>query len=77
MCVAGQSCESHVKPTTHNYVAASEKAESPESKSEKSTIKYVEAPCQCPAVLLGSEDNRGSARSPFPVEEVESSPVVK
>ncbi|XP_032916018.1 centromere protein C isoform X2 [Catharus ustulatus] len=73
----GQSCESHVKPTTHNYVAASEKAESPESKSEKSTIKYVEAPCQCPAVLLGSEDNRGSARSPFPVEEVESSPVVK
>lgn len=75
--MAGQSCESHVEPATHDDVAASETAESPESKSEKSTVKYVEAPCQCPAVLLDSKNNGGSARSPFPVEEVESSPVVK
>ncbi|KAI1238458.1 Centromere protein C, partial [Lamprotornis superbus] len=74
--VNGQSCESHLKPATHDHVAASEKTESPVSKSEKSTIKD-EALCQHPAVLLGSEDNHESARSPFPVEEVKNSPVVK
>uniref|UniRef100_A0A8C3EF75 Centromere protein C n=1 Tax=Corvus moneduloides TaxID=1196302 RepID=A0A8C3EF75_CORMO len=71
----GQSCESHLKPATHDYVAASKKPESPVSKREKhNTLKDVEALCQSPAGLLDSEDNRGS---PFPVEEVKSSPIVK
>ncbi|XP_068869514.1 centromere protein C isoform X1 [Aphelocoma coerulescens] len=71
----GQSCESRLKPVTRNYVAASEKPESPVPKGEKhNTLKDVEALCQSPARLLDSEDNRGS---PFPVEEVKSSPVVK
>ncbi|XP_062349730.1 centromere protein C [Cinclus cinclus] len=74
----GQSCESHVKPTTRNDVALSEKTESLVSESEKkTTIKDVEALCQRPSVLLGSEDNCGSAQSPFPVKKVQSSPVVK
>ncbi|XP_056346104.1 centromere protein C [Oenanthe melanoleuca] len=73
----GQACESHVKSAT-DYVATAEKTESSASKSEeKSTVKDVEARCRCRDVLLGSKDNRGSARSPPPVEEVKRSPVVK
>lgn len=76
--MAGQSCESHLKPATHDYVTASKKPESPVSKREKNnTLKDVEALCQSPAVLSDSEDNRGSVGSPFPVEEVKSPPVVK
>ncbi|XP_059700308.1 centromere protein C [Haemorhous mexicanus] len=74
----GLSCESHLKPATPDYVATSKKAESPVSKSEKkNTLKDVEAPCQCPAVPLDPENNRGAVGSPFPVEEAETSPVVK
>ncbi|KAL2304962.1 hypothetical protein Nmel_006929, partial [Mimus melanotis] len=74
----GQSCDSHLKPATHDHIAASKKRESPVSQSEKkSTVKDVEALSQNPAMLLGSEDNCESAQSPFPVEEVKNSPVVK
>ncbi|KAM7053223.1 centromere protein C isoform 2-T4 [Acridotheres tristis] len=73
----GHSCESHLKPATHDNVAASEKPESSVSKSEKKSTIKDEALCQHPAVLLGSEDNCESARSPIPVEEVKNSPVVK
>ncbi|XP_014747545.1 PREDICTED: centromere protein C [Sturnus vulgaris] len=73
----GHSCESHLKPATHDHVAASKKPESSVSKSEKKSTIKDEALCQHPAVLLGSEYSRESARSPFPVEEVKNSPVVK
>ncbi|XP_039566559.1 centromere protein C [Passer montanus] len=74
----GQSCESHLKPATPDYVATSEKTESPVSKSEKKdTLKDVEAPFQHPAVPLDPESDRGSVGSPLPVEEAKSSPVVK
>lgn len=76
--MAGQSCESHLKPVTHDYVAASENTESPVPRSEKkSTLKDVEALGQHPAVPLDSENNCGSVASPIPVEEAKSSPVVK
>lgn len=74
----GQSCESHLEHETHDCVAASERTESPVSKSEKkNTLKDAEALCQSPAVLLDSEDNHGSVGSAFPVEEAKSSPLVK
>ncbi|XP_063279403.1 centromere protein C isoform X2 [Prinia subflava] len=74
----GQLCGSHLKPATHDYVAASKNTESPVSKSEKeNTLKDVEALCQHPAEPLDSENNRGSVASPFPVEKAKSSPVVK
>ncbi|XP_071287812.1 centromere protein C [Agelaius tricolor] len=74
----GVSCESHLKAATPDYVATSKKTESPVSKSEKkNTLKDVEAPCQCPAVPLDPENNRGAVGSPLPVEEAKSSPAVK
>ncbi|XP_059326364.1 centromere protein C isoform X1 [Ammospiza nelsoni] len=74
----GLSCESHLKAATPDYIATPKKTESPVSKSEKkNTLKDVEAPCQCPAVPLNPEDNRGAVGSPLPVEEVKSSPAVK
>ncbi|XP_030127422.4 centromere protein C isoform X3 [Taeniopygia guttata] len=74
----GQSCESHLKPTTPDDVATSKKTESPVSESEKkNTLKDIEASCQCPAVPLHPENHCGSVGSPFPLEEVKSSPVVK
>ncbi|TRZ23271.1 hypothetical protein HGM15179_003840, partial [Zosterops borbonicus] len=74
----GQSCESHLKPATHDYIAASKNTESPVSRSEKKcTLKDVEALGQHPAVPLDSENSRGSVASPIPVEEAKSSPVVK
>ncbi|XP_057232650.1 centromere protein C isoform X2 [Malurus melanocephalus] len=74
----GQSCESHLKPATDDYVAASKKPESPVSTSEKNnTLKHMEALCQRPDVLLDSEDNHESVGSPFPVEEAKTCPVVK
>uniref|UniRef100_A0A8C9NG70 Centromere protein C n=1 Tax=Serinus canaria TaxID=9135 RepID=A0A8C9NG70_SERCA len=74
----GLSYESHLKPATPDYIATSKKAESSVSKSEKkNTLKDVEAPCQCPAVPLDPENNCGAVGSPFPVEEAETSPVVK
>uniref|UniRef100_A0A8C5TXH6 Centromere protein C n=1 Tax=Malurus cyaneus samueli TaxID=2593467 RepID=A0A8C5TXH6_9PASS len=76
--MAGQSCESHLKPATDDYIAASKKPESPVSKSEKNnTLKHMEALCQRPDVLLDSEDNHESVGSPFPVEEAKTCPVVK
>lgn len=76
--MSGQSGDSHLKAATRDYVAASGKTESPVSKSKKKgTLKDVEALCQRPAMLLDSEDNRGSVGSPFPVEEVKRSPVVQ
>lgn len=76
--MAGQSCESPLKPATQDYVAASKNTESPVSKSEKkNTLKDIEELCQHPAVPLDSENNPGSVASPFPVEEAKSSPVVK
>lgn len=78
MYMAGLSCESHLKAATPDYVATSKKTESPVSKSEKkNTLKDVEAPCQCPAVPLNPENNRGAVGSPLPVEEEKSSPAVK
>ncbi|RLW08922.1 hypothetical protein DV515_00002614, partial [Chloebia gouldiae] len=74
----GQSCESHLKPTTSDDVAPSKKTESPVSDSEKkNTLKDIEASCQHPAVPLDPENHRGSVGSPFPVEEAKSSPVDK
>ncbi|XP_039919803.1 centromere protein C isoform X3 [Hirundo rustica] len=74
----GQSCESHLKPATHDYIAASKKTESSVSKSEKkNTLKDVEALCQPPSMPLDSENNCGRVASPLPVEEAKSSPVVK
>ncbi|XP_054151867.1 centromere protein C [Melozone crissalis] len=74
----GLSCESHLKAATPDYVATPKKTESPVSKSEKkSTLKDIEAPCQCPAVPLNPEDNRGAVGSPLPVEEANSSPAIK
>ncbi|XP_058694656.1 centromere protein C isoform X1 [Poecile atricapillus] len=73
-----ESCESHLKPATHHYVAASEKTETPVSKSKKkNTLKDGEAPRQHPAVPLDSGSNRGSVGTPSSVEEAKSSPVVK
>nr|XP_026647773.1 centromere protein C isoform X1 [Zonotrichia albicollis] len=74
----GLSCESHLKAATSDYVATPKKTESLVSESEKkNTLKDVEAPCQCPAVPLNPEDNRGAVGSPLPVEEAKSSPAVK
>ncbi|XP_057881200.1 centromere protein C [Melospiza georgiana] len=74
----GLSCESYLKAATPDCIATPKKTESPVSKSEKkNTLKGVEAPCQCPAVPLNPEDNRGAVGSPLPVEEVKSSPAVK
>uniref|UniRef100_A0A8C5ISB0 Centromere protein C n=1 Tax=Junco hyemalis TaxID=40217 RepID=A0A8C5ISB0_JUNHY len=78
MYMAGLSCESHLKAATPDYVVTPKKTESLVSKSEKkNTLKDVEAPCQCPAVPLNPEDNRGAVGSPLPVEKAKSSPAVK
>uniref|UniRef100_A0A8C3R4F8 Centromere protein C n=1 Tax=Cyanoderma ruficeps TaxID=181631 RepID=A0A8C3R4F8_9PASS len=76
--MTGQSSDSHLKPATDDYIAASKNTESPVSKSEKkNTLKDVEALEQHPTVPLDSENNHGSVASPIPVEEAKSSPVVK
>lgn len=74
--MAGQSCESHLTPTTPDDVATSKKTESPVSESEKkNTLKDVETSCQRLAVPLHPKNHHGSVGSPFPLEEVKSSVV--